>query len=127
MRGQGGQQGRAEGGGLGAGTGVSKKCLVQTFLLLSFACPPAPHLPPPACTNLAAELDGFEDNTGVVVMAATNRPSALDQALTRPGRFDRIVHLPLPNVEASARRAGCACWRPAAVRYLVCPPNPVAG
>ena len=104
---------------------------MQTFLLLTFACPPAPHLPPPpACTNLAAELDGFEDNTGVVVMAATNRPSALDQALTRPGRFDRIVHLPLPNVEASARsarRAGCACWRPAAVRYRVCPPNPVAG
>ena len=44
-------------------------------------------------------MDGFEDNTGIVVMAATNRPSALDQALTRPGRFDRIVHLPLPNVE----------------------------
>ena len=44
-------------------------------------------------------MDGFEDNTGVVVMAATNRPSALDKALTRPGRFDRIVHLPLPNVE----------------------------
>ncbi len=44
-------------------------------------------------------MDGFEDNTGIVVMAATNRPSALDQALTRPGRFDRIVHLPLPNME----------------------------
>lgn len=49
--------------------------------------------------QLLAEMDGFEDNTGVVVMAATNRPAALDQALTRPGRFDRIVHLPLPNVE----------------------------
>ena len=44
-------------------------------------------------------MDGFEDNTGVVIMAATNRPAALDQALTRPGRFDRIVHLPLPNME----------------------------
>ena len=49
--------------------------------------------------QLLTEMDGFEDNTGVVVMAATNRPAALDQALTRPGRFDRIVHLPLPNVE----------------------------
>ena len=49
--------------------------------------------------QLLAEMDGFEDNTGVVVMAATNRPAALDQALTRPGRFDRIVHLPLPNME----------------------------
>jgi cell division protease FtsH len=49
--------------------------------------------------QLLTEMDGFDDNTGVVVMAATNRPAALDQALTRPGRFDRIVHLPLPNVE----------------------------
>ncbi|GAB4815168.1 hypothetical protein N2152v2_002214 [Parachlorella kessleri] len=49
--------------------------------------------------QLLTEMDGFEDNTGVVIMAATNRPAALDQALTRPGRFDRIVHLPLPNME----------------------------
>ncbi|KAL0023671.1 hypothetical protein WJX77_011852 [Trebouxia sp. C0004] len=49
--------------------------------------------------QLLTEMDGFEDNTGVVVMAATNRPAALDTALTRPGRFDRIVHLPLPNVD----------------------------
>lgn len=49
--------------------------------------------------QLLTEMDGFEDNTGVVVMAATNRPAALDQALTRPGRFDRIVHLPLPNLD----------------------------
>lgn len=43
-------------------------------------------------------MDGFEDNTGVVVIAATNRPRVLDTALTRPGRFDRIIHLPLPNL-----------------------------
>jgi len=49
--------------------------------------------------QLLTEMDGFEDNTGVVVMAATNRPAALDEALTRPGRFDRIIHLPLPNLE----------------------------
>ena len=52
--------------------------------------------------QLLTEMDGFEDNTGVVVMAATNRPAALDTALTRPGRFDRIVHLPLPNVDVRA-------------------------
>ena len=49
-------------------------------------------------------MDGFEDNTGVVVMAATNRPAALDSALTRPGRFDRIISMPLPNLEVSRRR-----------------------
>lgn len=49
--------------------------------------------------QLLTEMDGFEDNSGVVVIAATNRPSALDSALTRPGRFDRVVHLPFPNVK----------------------------
>lgn len=49
--------------------------------------------------QLLTEMDGFEDNTGVVVMAATNRPSSLDKALIRPGRFDRIIHLPLPNLD----------------------------
>ncbi|KAK9810298.1 hypothetical protein WJX72_008286 [[Myrmecia] bisecta] len=52
--------------------------------------------------QLLTEMDGFEDNTGVVVMAATNRPAALDSALTRPGRFDRIIQLPLPNLEGRA-------------------------
>ena len=51
--------------------------------------------------SLLIELDGFEDNTGVIVMAATNRPSALDSALTRPGRFDRVIQLPLPSVDVS--------------------------
>ena len=58
---------------------------------------------------MAAEMDGFEDNTGVVVLAATNRPAALDAALTRPGRFDRIVHLPLPNVEVRRRWRSQIC------------------
>jgi cell division protease FtsH len=52
--------------------------------------------------QLLTEMDGFEDNTGVVVMAATNRPNALDAALTRPGRFDRIIQLPLPNIDGRA-------------------------
>ena len=47
--------------------------------------------------QLLAEMDGFEDSVGVVVLAATNRPDALDPALRRPGRFDREVIVPLPD------------------------------
>jgi cell division protease FtsH len=47
--------------------------------------------------QLLAEMDGFEDTGGVVVLAATNRPDALDPALRRPGRFDREVTVPLPG------------------------------
>ena len=47
--------------------------------------------------QLLAEMDGFEDSAGVVVLAATNRPDALDPALRRPGRFDREVIVPLPG------------------------------
>ena len=47
--------------------------------------------------QLLAELDGFDPTTGVVVMAATNRPETLDAALLRPGRFDRQVEIPLPK------------------------------
>jgi cell division protease FtsH len=47
--------------------------------------------------QLLAEMDGFEQFSGVVVLAATNRPDALDPALRRPGRFDREVIVPLPN------------------------------
>ena len=49
--------------------------------------------------QLLTEMDGFEDNTGVIIIAATNRPRDLDEALTRPGRFDRVLRLPLPNVD----------------------------
>uniref|UniRef100_A0A7S0WQC1 AAA+ ATPase domain-containing protein n=1 Tax=Pyramimonas obovata TaxID=1411642 RepID=A0A7S0WQC1_9CHLO len=49
--------------------------------------------------QMLTEMDGFEDNTGIVVLAATNRPAVLDEALTRPGRFDRILHLPLPGIQ----------------------------
>ena len=47
--------------------------------------------------QLLAEMDGFDPTTGVVVMAATNRPEVLDPALLRPGRFDREVEIPLPT------------------------------
>jgi cell division protease FtsH len=49
--------------------------------------------------QLLAEMDGFETVSGVVVLAATNRPDVLDPALLRPGRFDRHVTVPLPNAE----------------------------
>lgn len=49
--------------------------------------------------QLLAELDGFGENTGVIVLAATNRPDVLDKALLRPGRFDRHIYLELPNKE----------------------------
>jgi cell division protease FtsH len=48
--------------------------------------------------QLLAEMDGFEPSAGIVVLAATNRPEILDPALLRPGRFDRQVTIPLPNV-----------------------------
>ena len=49
--------------------------------------------------QLLTEMDGFEENTGVVILAATNRPEALDPALTRPGRFDRRVPVELPDLK----------------------------
>ena len=49
--------------------------------------------------QLLSELDGFESLENVKVIAATNRPELLDKALLRPGRFDRIVEIPLPNTE----------------------------
>ena len=48
--------------------------------------------------QLLAEMDGFDPGAGVVVLAATNRPETLDPALLRPGRFDRQVEIPLPNL-----------------------------
>ncbi len=48
--------------------------------------------------QLLVEMDGFGDNAGVIVMAATNRPDVLDPALLRPGRFDRQVIVPLPDI-----------------------------
>jgi cell division protease FtsH len=52
--------------------------------------------------QLLAELDGFDASVGVVVVAATNRPETLDPALLRPGRFDRQVEIPLPNLKERA-------------------------
>ena len=49
--------------------------------------------------QLLTEMDGFEDNTGVIILAATNRPESLDPALTRPGRFDRRIPVELPDLK----------------------------
>lgn len=56
--------------------------------------------------TLLAEMDGLEDMQGVVVMAATNRPNLLDPALLRPGRFDELVYVSVPNLEARRKILG---------------------
>ena len=53
--------------------------------------------------QMLAEMDGFDPASGVVVLAATNRPETLDPALLRPGRFDRQVEIPLPNLPRAHR------------------------
>jgi cell division protease FtsH len=70
--------GRKRGAGLGGGNDEREQTLNQ----------------------LLSELDGFEENEGIVVMAATNRPDILDSALTRPGRFDRQITVDLPTQKA---------------------------
>ena len=59
--------------------------------------------------QLLAEMDGFEPTAGIVVLAATNRPEILDPALLRPGRFDRQVTIPLPNVSERAAILAVHC------------------
>ncbi len=56
-------------------------------------------------------MDGFEDNRGIVVLGATNRPGAIDAALIRPGRFDRIIYMPLPDAAGRAKilQVGALC------------------
>ena len=53
--------------------------------------------------QLLTEMDGFEGNSGVIILAATNRPESLDPALTRPGRFDRRVPVELPDLQGRER------------------------
>ena len=48
--------------------------------------------------QLLSEMDGFDNQKGIVVLAATNRPESLDQALLRPGRFDRRIPVELPDL-----------------------------
>ena len=55
--------------------------------------------------QLLVEMDGFEANEGIIILAATNRPDVLDPALLRPGRFDRQVVVPLPDIRGQIGRA----------------------
>jgi cell division protease FtsH len=59
--------------------------------------------------EMLVQMDGFEDNRGIVVLGATNRPGAIDSALIRPGRFDRIIYMPLPDATGRAKilQVGC--------------------
>ena len=59
--------------------------------------------------QILTEMDGFKSRPGIIVMAATNRIDLLDQALTRPGRFDRKIGVPLPNFEARKKIIGIHC------------------
>ena len=52
-------------------------------------------------------MDGFEGNTGIIVLAATNRPDVLDSALLRPGRFDRQITVDRPDVQVGSQ---CCCY-----------------
>ncbi|TXL11750.1 ATP-dependent metalloprotease, partial [Methylococcaceae bacterium HT3] len=76
--------GRQRGAGLGGGNDEREQTLNQ----------------------LLVEMDGFEGNEGVIVIAATNRPDVLDAALLRPGRFDRQVTVSLPDVKGRERILG---------------------
>ena len=69
--------GRSRGSGLGSGNDEREQTLNQ----------------------LLVEMDGFDAMEGIIVIAATNRPDVLDPALLRPGRFDRQIHVSLPDVK----------------------------
>jgi cell division protease FtsH len=75
--------GRQRGAGLGGGNDEREQTLNQ----------------------LLTEMDGFEGNTGIIIVAATNRPDVLDPALMRPGRFDRQVVVDRPDYQRSAARS----------------------
>ena len=75
-----------------------------------------PHFFP----HLQIQMDGVEDNNGVVILGATNRPGAIDSALVRPGRFDRVIYMPLPDA------AGRAEILQVGVLTLLHPPSPPA-
>ena len=55
--------------------------------------------------QMLTEMDGFEENSGVIVMAATNLPEVLDPALTRPGRFDRRITINVPDIKGRTVRS----------------------
>lgn len=61
--------------------------------------------------QLLAEMDGFDKRKNIRIIAATNRPDVLDPAILRPGRFDRLVHVPMPGVEARGKILKIHCGK----------------
>lgn len=61
--------------------------------------------------QLLAEMDGFDKRKNIRIIAATNRPDVLDPAILRPGRFDRLVHVPMPGIEARGKILEIHCER----------------
>ena len=59
--------------------------------------------------QLLVEMDGFESNEGVIIIAATNRPDVLDPAILRPGRFDRRITVPRPDIRLHAKSVAKQC------------------
>ena len=91
--------GRARGAGYGGGNDEREQTLNQ----------------------LLVEMDGFEANEGVIIVAATNRRDVLDPALLRPGRFDRQVTVPNPDIKGREKDPWCSCAQDAAwARTWIC-------
>ena len=98
---------------------ISHRCATPASPLPAAPAPPRSLTALPLHNHTAplphAEMDGFEGNTGVIVLAATNRPDVLDSALLRPGRFDRQITVDRPDVQGRVAilkvRAGCPMGR----------------
>jgi cell division protease FtsH len=76
--------------------------------------------------QLLVEMDGFEANEGIIIVAATNRPDVLDPALLRPGRFDRQIQVPNPDIRGRERSLACMRARCRWAPMSTCASSPAA-